>query len=73
MQIRSLYAKSQRYIRLFDWILAAVSLGWGAYTQNPWWIAGGVIGVALAWYDPGTRLRRHFAFIKQQQQAPKAG
>ena len=67
MKLRILLAKSQRYVRAFDWILAAASLGWGIYTSNAWWIAGGIIGFALAWIDPGTRLRRKFAMIKPGQ------
>jgi hypothetical protein len=64
MQLRSLFTGSRNYLRAFDWLLGIASLGYGIYAHSWWWIAGGVIGLALAWYDPGTRIRRYFSVIK---------
>ncbi len=72
MQFRSMFTGSQRYLRIFDWALGVVALGYGIYAHSGWWIAGGVIGLGLAWYDPGTRIRKHFAFIKPGARVPKS-
>ncbi len=65
--------KSSPYFRILDWALALASLSWGIYSQNGWWIAGGVIGFALAWIDPGTRLRKRLSFIKTRPGNPPRG
>ena len=72
MKLRSLFdGSSSLYMRLFDWALGAGSLAYGIYAQSWWWIAGGIIGLGLAWYDPGTRIRRYFSFIKPTKRQDK--
>jgi hypothetical protein len=40
-----------------DWTVALGSLGYGVVTKNPWWVVGGLSGIALAIYNPGNRIR----------------
>ena len=54
----------QPYLRASDWIFGIASLGYGLWRESTWWILGGIIMLALAWFDPGTRIKRYAAFIK---------
>lgn len=47
------FIKNLRYV---DYLSAAASLGWAAYTQSWLWLAFGLLSVALAWYSPSTRI-----------------
>jgi len=50
---------SQPYLRWLDVGLGAGCLAYGFYVHSYWWMAGGVIGLALAWYNPAERLKAH--------------
>jgi hypothetical protein len=58
------FSKLQPFLKASDWALAVVSLGYGLYRMNWWWIGAAVIMFALAWFDPGTRITRYFAMVK---------
>lgn len=46
------------WLRCFDYGLAVAALGYGIYLQSGWWIAGGVIGLILAFINPGKRFKQ---------------
>ena len=46
------------WLRCFDYGLAVAALAYGLYLQSGWWIAGGVIGLVLAFINPGKRFKR---------------
>ncbi len=54
----------QSAMRAFDWLLAGGSLGYGCYAASALWIASGVIGFGLAWYNPAARLRKRFTVMR---------
>lgn len=41
----------------FDWALALASLTVGIWLESVVWIAGGAVGVLVAWWRPMARLR----------------
>lgn len=45
-------------LRILDWALAFATLGWGIWTLNWIWTGIGVLGVVLAWLDPGSAIKR---------------
>ncbi len=64
MRFLGLFDKLQPFLRAFDWLGGAGTLGYGLWQHSFWWIAGGVLMLVLAWYDPGTRIKRYASFIK---------
>jgi hypothetical protein len=64
MHFFPIFEKLQPYMRLLDWVAGVGTLVYGLWRENAWWIAAGVIMLALAWFDPGTRIKRWAAFIK---------
>ncbi len=64
MDVRLSLTGFQSIMRVLDWVLGAASLGYGLYAQSWIWIASGFIGFALAWYNPGARLRKRLAVVK---------
>ena len=53
-------------LRYFDFGLALGSLGYGAYTKSWLWIAGGLLGLVLAWLNPGKRIKE-FLFVRMKR------
>lgn len=47
-----------KFARIFDFLAAFGSLGWGIYSQSLWWGLGGALGLALAVYGPAERINR---------------
>lgn len=47
-----------QYANLLDWTLGFGCVGYGLYTANVWWVAGGVLGLALAVVNPSKRVAR---------------
>ena len=64
MRSFAFFDKLQPWMRVLDWAAAVGTLGYGLWRQNAWWIVAGVLLLILAWFDPGTRLKRYAAFIK---------
>lgn len=59
MQRKKLY-------KTLDYSLAIACLGYGLYDLNPWWIAGGGLGLVLAYIDPArfVQVRAKSMFVK---------
>lgn len=55
--------------RAADWTLALGSLAVGAWLQSPLWIAGGLLGVALAWWRPMARLQARLNAMRVRRRA----
>lgn len=53
--------------RAADWSLALISLAIGAWLQSPLWIAGGLLGVALAWWRPMGRLQSRLGALRARR------
>jgi hypothetical protein len=70
MTIRDAILRFQSSMRLFDWLLGAVSLGYGIYAHSWIWIVSGFIGFGLAWYNPGMRIQKRLAMIKSVKVMP---
>ena len=52
-------------LNALDWLVALGTLSYGAYTGSLLWIAGGVLGLGMAWYNPGKRIK---ALIEKKMQ-----
>jgi hypothetical protein len=48
--------KFTKYANLFDWAMSFACLGYGLYSGNLWWVAGGVIGLGVAALNPAKRV-----------------
>jgi small basic protein len=64
MAMRFSLQKTIPAMRVFDWLLASGSFAYGVYLGSWIWLASGVLGFGLAWYNPGARIRRRLSFIK---------
>ncbi len=40
-----------------DWVVGTLSLAWGLYSGNAWFIAGGALGLVTAYYKPAVRIQ----------------
>ena len=64
MRFFAFFDRLQPFMRILDWIAGIGTLGFGLWRSSPLWIIVGVVLLALAWFDPGTRLKRYASFIK---------
>lgn len=55
--------KFKKIIRVLDYSIAVGCLAWGFWRMSPWWIAGGVLGLVLAWWNPSARFE---AYLRQR-------
>ena len=46
-----------RGLNLLDWVVSIATIGYGVYSESTVWLAGGALGLALAWYNPGKRVK----------------
>lgn len=67
MNLFKSFQKIQKGARIFDWVMAAASLIYGAWAHNYWWIGAGILLFVIAWFDPGARIRDYFGAIKTKQ------
>lgn len=49
-------AKVFKYIRYLDLVTALGAVAWGIYQHNAWWLAGGLVGLVVAWLGPAERV-----------------
>lgn len=50
----------QKFIKALsalDWIVGTLTLVWGLYSGNSWFIAGGVLGLMTAYFKPAMRVQ----------------
>lgn len=46
--------------RILDWSAALASLGYGVYDHlNLWFLAGGLLGLLMAWWNPAEKMTAH--------------
>lgn len=46
-----------KLLAAMDWLVSGGSVAYGLLTQNWWYVAGGVLGLCLAFYRPSERIR----------------
>lgn len=46
-----------KLLAAMDWLVSGGSVAYGLVTQNWWYVAGGVLGLCLAFYRPSERIR----------------
>lgn len=52
-------SKLLKNISAIDWILSIGTILVGIYMQSSMLIAGGTLGLGIAWYNPAARLKAH--------------
>ena len=67
----NLIARIQPAMRVFDWLLASGSFGYGLYAGSALWIGSGVISFGIAWYNPAARIRKRFTVMRPTQFHPE--
>lgn len=46
-----------KLLSAMDWLVSGGSVAYGLYAQNWWYVAGGLLGLGLAYYRPSERIR----------------
>lgn len=64
-----------KYFSALDWFLSGVTVALGIYQQNPYVIAGGLLGLALAWYGPAARIKAKLEkkFLRKKEKPSDTG
>lgn len=45
-------------MKVFDWLLSFISIGYGLYAQDYIWIAVGILGMFFAYYRPISKIQK---------------
>lgn len=53
--------KTLKHLSTLDWVLSILTLAYGAWAQNPYFIGAGVLGLLLAWFSPAKRIQAKMA------------